>query len=48
MFETIDFRVIFVTAYSEYAIKAFRVNAVDYLLKPIKIDELKDAIEKIK
>ena len=48
MFETIDFRVIFVTAYSEYAIKAFRVNAVDYLLKPIKVDELKDAIEKIK
>lgn len=48
MFDTIDFRVIFVTAYSEYAIKAFRVNAVDYLLKPVKIDELKDAIEKIK
>lgn len=48
MFGTIDFRVIFVTAYSEYAIKAFRVNAIDYLLKPIKIDELKDAIEKIK
>lgn len=48
MFNTIDFRVIFVTAYSEYAIKAFRVNAVDYLLKPVKIDELKDAVEKIK
>ena len=48
MFETIDFKVIFVTAYSEYAIKAFRVNAVDYLLKPVKIDELKDAVEKIK
>jgi two-component system LytT family response regulator len=48
MFGAIDFRVIFVTAYSEYAIKAFRVNAIDYLLKPIKIDELKDAIEKIK
>ena len=48
MFETIDFRVIFVTAYSEYAIRAFRVNAVDYLLKPVKVDELKDAIEKIK
>ncbi|MGD0340853.1 MAG: LytTR family DNA-binding domain-containing protein [Bacteroidales bacterium] len=48
MFEVIDFRVIFVTAYSEYAIKAFRVNAVDYLLKPVKIDELKNAVEKIK
>lgn len=48
MFDRIYFRVIFVTAYSEYATKAFRVNAVDYLLKPVKIDELKDAIEKIK
>lgn len=42
----IDFRVIFVTAYSEYALNAFRVNAVDYLLKPIKIDELKEAVHK--
>jgi two-component system, LytTR family, response regulator len=48
MFTKIEFRVIFVTAYSEYAIKAFRVNAVDYLLKPIKIDELKDSVEKVK
>jgi len=47
MFEKIQFSVIFVTAYSEYAIKAFRVNAVDYLLKPVKIDELKAAIEKV-
>ncbi|NSW93744.1 MAG: response regulator transcription factor [Bacteroidales bacterium] len=45
-FDKIDFRIIFVTAYSEYAIKAFRVNAVDYLLKPVKIDELRDAISK--
>jgi two-component system LytT family response regulator len=48
MFERITFRVIFVTAYSEYAIKAFRVNAADYLLKPVKIDELNAAIEKVK
>ena len=48
MFDSINFRVIFVTAYSEYAIKAFRVNALDYLLKPVKIDELKNAVEKIK
>ena len=47
-FETIRFRVIFVTAYSEYAIKAFRVNAIDYLLKPIKIDELTAAVEKLR
>jgi len=48
MFNNIDFRVIFVTAYSEYAIKAFRVNAADYLLKPVKIDELNAAVEKIR
>ena len=47
MFDKIDFRVIFITAYSDYAIKAFRVNAADYLLKPVKIDELKSAVEKI-
>lgn len=48
MFEKIDFKVIFVTAYSEYAIKAFRFSAVDYLLKPVKIDELVSAVDKIK
>jgi two-component system LytT family response regulator len=48
MFEKIDFKVIFVTAYSEHAIRAFRVSAIDYLLKPIKIDELKAAVEKAK
>jgi two-component system LytT family response regulator len=48
MFSRIDFKVIFVTAYSEYAVKAFRFNAIDYLLKPIRIDELKEAVEKVK
>jgi two-component system, LytTR family, response regulator len=48
MFEKINFKIIFVTAYSDYAIKAFRVNAIDYLLKPVKIDELKEAVEKAK
>lgn len=38
--------VIFTTAYDEYALKAFKVNSVDYLLKPIVLDELKDAIDK--
>lgn len=47
MFEKIDFKVIFVTAYSEYAVKAFRFSAVDYLLKPVKIDELISAVDKI-
>lgn len=40
--------IIFTTAYDEYAIKAFKVNSIDYLLKPIDEDELKDAIEKYK
>jgi len=40
--------VIFTTAYDEYAIKAFKVNSVDYLLKPIKTEELRCALEKFK
>lgn len=48
MFDTVDFRVIFVTAYSEYAIRAFRFSAADYLLKPVSIDELIDAVQKVR
>ncbi len=44
----VDTPVIFTTAYNEYAIKAFEVNSVDYLLKPIGTDELKRAIDKYK
>ena len=40
------FEVIFVTAYDHYAIKAFRFNAVDYLLKPVVAGELKEAVAK--
>jgi two-component system, LytTR family, response regulator LytT len=40
--------VIFTTAYDEYAIEAFKVNSIDYLLKPIKVDELRNALEKFK
>lgn len=47
-FEKIDFKVVFVTAYSEYAVKAFRYSAVDYLLKPVIIEELTEACEKAK
>jgi two-component system, LytTR family, response regulator len=47
----INFEIIFITAFSEHAVKAFRLNAIDYLLKPISIDELKEAtaraVEKI-
>lgn len=40
--------IIFTTAYDEYAIKAFKLNSIDYLLKPIAKDELSFAIEKLK
>lgn len=44
--DVIDFKVIFITAYEEYAIKAFKFSALDYILKPIDPDELIKAIEK--
>ncbi|HMN32899.1 MAG: response regulator [Chitinophagaceae bacterium] len=47
-FKKINFEIIFVTAYSQYAIRAFEVSAVDYLLKPIEIDSLKVSIDKVK
>lgn len=39
--------IIFTTAYDEYAIEAFKVNSVDYLLKPIKSEELKRSLQKL-
>ena len=47
-FPQIDFEVIFTTAHDQFALKAFKFNAVDYLLKPIDPDELELAIEKVK
>ena len=47
-FETINFEVIFVTAFDKYAIKAIKFSALDYLLKPVDVDELVSAVNKIK
>jgi len=43
----IDFDVIFVTAYDQYATKAFKFSAIDYLLKPIDDEELKEAVLRV-
>lgn len=43
---TIHSAIIFTTAYDEYALKAFKLNSIDYLLKPIDEDELKNAVNK--
>ncbi len=42
-----QFEVIFVTAYDNYAIKAIRFSAADYILKPININDLQAAVEKV-
>ncbi len=46
--EDITFEIVFVTAYSNYAIKALNMSAAYYILKPVDIDELVNAVEKIK
>lgn len=50
IFESIDIKsaVIFTTAYDEYALKAFKLNSIDYLLKPIDEDELATAVAKFR
>ncbi|MDA9773923.1 LytTR family DNA-binding domain-containing protein [Saprospiraceae bacterium] len=45
-FQKIDFEIIFVTAYNQYALKAFQYFAIGYLLKPIEIDDLRDTVLK--
>jgi DNA-binding LytR/AlgR family response regulator len=48
IFNEVDIKstVIFTTSYDEFALKAFKVNSIDYLLKPIKKDDLKNSLEK--
>jgi DNA-binding LytR/AlgR family response regulator len=40
--------IVFTTAYDEYALKAFDVNSIDYLLKPIEVDDVQDALKKLR
>lgn len=44
----INFEVVFITAYSQYAVDAFKYASVDYILKPVDIDILKRAVERVK
>jgi len=46
-FAAIPFSVIFTTSYDQYAIKAIRFSALDYLLKPVDSDELQTAVQKV-
>lgn len=48
MFDPINFKVIFVTAFSVYAVQAFRFSATDFLLKPVKVSELQEAVNKVR
>ena len=45
---TISCPVIFTTAFDEYMLKAFKVNSIDYLLKPIKVEDLRASLSKLK
>lgn len=47
-FREIDFDIVFVTAYSQFAVRAFEVSAIDYILKPVEIETLQKAVEKVR
>jgi two-component system LytT family response regulator len=40
--------IVFTTAYSEYAVEGFRVNAIDYLVKPFSFDEFQEAVDRVR
>lgn len=48
MVPNIDFQVIFTTAYDQYALKAFKISAIDYLLKPVQPPDLELAVDKVR
>lgn len=45
--QDLNFKIIFITAYEEYALRALKIGAVDYILKPVDIDDLETAIRKV-
>lgn len=45
--EHLNFKIIFITAYEEYALKALKIGAVDYILKPVDISDLEKALQKV-
>lgn len=48
LLQPIDFEIIFITAYDEFAVKAFRLSAIDYLMKPVERPLLKEAVSRLK
>lgn len=46
-FDEIDFEIVFVTAHNEFALKAFELSAIDYLLKPIQIERITETVQRL-